>query len=181
MNEPKTLSDMLALGESTFAAALADRQHPARYVTFCTVTPDGPAARTVMLRAWDAGVALVQTDGASHKVAELAADPRVALVMWDPGTDVQLRLNGRARVDTGATEDWARMPAPARLNYGGAPTPGTMMATAEEYVPGSDAARFVVVACEIARWEVLHLGANMHRRALFARDGGTWQGQWIAP
>ena len=181
MNDPKDLADMRALGEAVLAAALADRRHPARYVTFCTVTEAGPAARTVMLRGWDGRNLSVQTDGASAKVGEIAADPRVALVIWDASTDVQLRFSARAQIDVGASEDWDRMPPPARLNYGGAPAPGTPMGAAEDYVPGTDPSRFVIVSCAAQSWEVLHLGRHMHRRALFEWRGSDWAGTWIAP
>lgn len=77
--------------------ASADRRHPARAVQLATRGADGaPRLRSVILRGADAAArrARFHTDRRSAKVAEIAADPRVALLLWDPRSRVQLRLAG---------------------------------------------------------------------------------------
>jgi pyridoxine/pyridoxamine 5'-phosphate oxidase len=46
----------------------------------------------------DAGTVAFATDARSAKVAEIGAQPWVALTFWDDGTGVQVRLQGRATV-----------------------------------------------------------------------------------
>ena len=182
MTNPRTLDDMLAFGEAVIARALTHRADPARYITFCTISANGPEARTVMLRRWADGVAVVQTDAASAKIAELETDNRAALLLWSAADDLQIRLRTRVTVQVGDAASWAKMPAPARLNYGGTPAPATPMTSAESYVPGTDPNRLAILRCAAYEMEILHLGAHMHRRTLFMRaEGGAWAGHWIAP
>lgn len=181
MTDPETLDDMLSMVEGTIGAALSQRNHPARNISFCTMTPNGPQARIVVLRGWKDAVALVQTDAASQKVNELRADNRAALLIWSPRLNLQVRLRCLVEMDIGDRDKWAAVPPPARLNYGGTPHPGAPMATAEEYVPGTDPARLAVLSCQAQEMEVLHLGQNMHRRARFNWTEAVWKGGWVAP
>ncbi len=87
------------------ACGVADADAPARHPVLATIgLGGGPEARTVVLRAADRGAGTVQvhTDTASTKVAELAANPLVALHVWDAGPHLQIRLRGAARIATGA-------------------------------------------------------------------------------
>ncbi|WP_373354943.1 pyridoxamine 5'-phosphate oxidase family protein [Pseudoroseicyclus sp. CXY001] len=120
--------------------------------------------------------AVVHTDAATAKVAELKADPRAALLIWDEAAALQLRLTGRARVETGASAaDWA---AARQENYGKQPAPGMVIAEggAWELRPAPEA--FATVTLDVAALEVLHLGAA-HRRARFEAPG--WGGAWLVP
>ncbi|MET0447269.1 MAG: pyridoxamine 5'-phosphate oxidase family protein [Aeromicrobium sp.] len=70
-----------------------------------TVDADGaPDARTVLLSGWDEEGFLLHTDSRSRKVAQLAADARVALVILHPSGSRQLVVRGRA-VPTSAAVD----------------------------------------------------------------------------
>ena len=63
----------------------------------CTVDPLGrPDARTVLLSGWDAEGFVFHTDSASRKVADIGANPAVALVLLWPGVTRQLTVQGRA-------------------------------------------------------------------------------------
>ena len=161
-----------------------DRRAAARHPTLATVAPDGaPQLRTVVLRAADRAQAqlTVHTDLRSGKVDDLRAEPRAALHVWDRGAHLQLRLSARATILTGSAvaDLWARLPDPARLAYGGTPSPGHALPDALAYDKTPDPAAFAVLQLDVEAMDILHLG-RLHRRAVFARADG-WAGQWCAP
>jgi pyridoxamine 5'-phosphate oxidase len=64
-------------------------------MTVATVTKDGlPAARTMLLSAWDEDGFYLHTDAHSRKVAELTAHPVAALVFYLPAVARQLVAHG---------------------------------------------------------------------------------------
>lgn len=64
-------------------------------MTLATATPDGrPSARMVLLKGADAGGLVFFTDSRSRKGAELAANPRAALVFWWAELERQVRIFG---------------------------------------------------------------------------------------
>ena len=84
---------------------LERRAGPREYVTLASVDLNGaPQQRTVALRAAEQSTAslMIYTDLASHKVAEIRAEPRVSVLSWHPEVQVQLRLNGHAKIESGA-------------------------------------------------------------------------------
>lgn len=167
------------------ARGVADRRSPARHPTLATVARDGGAeARTMILRGADRATASLEihTDLEAEKVAEIRAAPRVALHVWDPRADFQLRLRGRAEIDTGeaARAAWERVPEAARTNYGGTPPPGTPIVDPTAHRIAADPGRFAILRCRLDEIETLHLGEDRHRRARFrAADG--WRGTWLVP
>jgi len=162
---------------------VADRRAAARHPVLATTgTAGGAEARVVVLRAADraAGRLQVHTDAASAKVAELAAEPRASLLVWDARARLQVRLRVRVAVRPGSAVEWARVPEGARRAYGGHPAPGTQLAGPEGHDPAPDPARFTVLEAEIAEIEVLRLADERHLRARFRRAEG-WRGAWLAP
>jgi pyridoxamine 5'-phosphate oxidase len=100
---------------------VADRRHPARHPTLATLGPEGPEARTLVLRAADRNAARLElhTDMASPKVAQIGEDPRVALHFWIPKDRLQIRMRATAVVRPGDPALFASLPLEARRNYGG--------------------------------------------------------------
>lgn len=178
----ETLEGVHAHVWARLAAGVADRTAPAREVVLATTSPTGwPEARTVVLRGAAAGVLEVHTDLHSAKVASLRADPRAALHVWDAGAALQIRIEARVSIHSGAevADTWARVPDPSRQSYGVTPPPGQPIADALAYVKKPDAATFAVLRCAVEAIDAVHLGSQ-HRRARFERLGG-WAGQWLAP
>ncbi|HEX3235659.1 MAG TPA: pyridoxamine 5'-phosphate oxidase [Gemmatimonadales bacterium] len=65
-------------------------------MTLATATPDGaPSARIVLLKAFDERGFVFFTDYRSRKGAELAANPRAALVFYWGELERQVRITGR--------------------------------------------------------------------------------------
>lgn len=154
---------------------VADRKHPARHPTLATMGPEGPEARTLVLRGADreAGLLEMHTDLASPKVAQIRAEPRVAVHVWVPKDRLQIRMTARAEVSPGDRDLFERLPEAAQANYGGAVPGGT---------PGdegqSDPARFGVIRLHLTRIDALILD-EPHRRAVF--EGPDWRGRPVAP
>ena len=164
---------------------VAEPTSPARHPVLATEgTTGGGEARLVVLRAASREDALleVHTDTASAKVGELAREPRATLLIWDSTSRIQLRLRARAEIrkGQGAAVVWSRIPARSRAVYGGTPMPGKAIAAPEDFVGHADPARFAVVTAHIHEIDALHLGEDMHRRAIF-RAEDNWHGQWVAP
>ncbi len=89
----ETVADPAALAASWLPPLGAE---PLR-MTLSTIDEDGfPRARTVLLSEFDGERVYFHTDAASRKVADLAANPRVALtVLWPDGSR-QLVVQGTA-------------------------------------------------------------------------------------
>ncbi len=181
----KTLPGFLDRAWAEMDRGVADAQSPMRYVVLSTKGLEGgPEARMVALRGADrtAGTVQVHTDIGSVKVAELRADPRAALHLWDPEAQLQLRLRGKVTISTGAdvTETWAKVPPLSRLSYGVTPAPGTPIPASDAYDRAPDAEQFAVHTMHIAEIDIVHLAADYHRRGLYTRSDG-WHGVWRAP
>ncbi|WP_409331307.1 pyridoxamine 5'-phosphate oxidase family protein [Trujillonella humicola] len=94
-------ADPLALARAWLPAD-DDPERPR--VTLATIGADGyPAARTVLLSAFDGSGFAFHTHRDSRKVAELAAEPRAALVVLWPDLGRQLVVRGDV-VDDGAEQ-----------------------------------------------------------------------------
>ncbi|RVV99569.1 pyridoxamine 5'-phosphate oxidase [Mesobaculum littorinae] len=162
----------------------ADPHAPAHLLTLATNGAGFPEARMVALRGADraAGVIEIETDAATAKVAQLLADPRATALAWDPARSVQLRLRLRVTVVTGPDlhARWEAMPAHRRLNYGGAPPPGTPLPEPEAYAKHPERARLALLRGQVEELELLDLSGEMHLRALWRAEDG-FAGGWIAP
>lgn len=174
-----TLTGLLETVWQHLSRGKADRHHPARHPTLATLGPDGPDLRTLVLRGVDRtkGILELHTDAASPKVAQITADPRVALHVWLPKPRLQIRARARATLVPGDAETFANLPPGAQANYGGLP-PGTPVSDTPDTGSG-DPARFTRMLCELTEIDALVL-ADPHRRARYRADA-NWQGRWITP
>jgi pyridoxamine 5'-phosphate oxidase len=85
-------------------------------MTLATATPDGrPSARMVLLRGFDERGFCFYTNYESRKAAELAANPRAALVLWWDALERQVRIEGRVEPTSRAeSEAYFASPPPRR-------------------------------------------------------------------
>jgi hypothetical protein len=187
---PATLDDTLAWALALVARGVADRRHPFHTPALATIGLDGaPQSRTVVLRGLDPAARRLRlhTDARAGKVAELAAEPRAALLFYDAGAQLQLRLSGRAtlhRDDAVAGEAWAASRHFSRMCYAIQPAPGQPVPAPPAAPLDSAAGRphFCVVILHLDRLESLHLAASGHRRARFDWDAaGTLAATWLVP
>ncbi|MCU0754533.1 MAG: pyridoxamine 5'-phosphate oxidase family protein [Xanthomonadales bacterium] len=183
---PLTPSAWLGAVFRHLAHAVANPEDPLRTPALVTVGADGaPAARHVVLREVVAVNAklTVWTDARSPKCREIAAQPRVAWLFWDPGRRLQLRLCGRAEVLTEGARvqgTWAGISSTRRREYLANVAPGALLAAAEGDRPAAPA--FAMIDSWLDAADLLQLDRRGHRRARLQRapDGG-WQGDWVEP
>jgi pyridoxamine 5'-phosphate oxidase len=150
--------------------ASRDRRAAWRTPVLATVGADGaPKARVLVLRRVDpaAGLLWLHSDKRSAKVAELAAEPRLALTFYDDRRALQLRLEGTGRVEVdpvALAEAWGHVPAAARRNYATALPPGSVAGTGSDDLAGDGTANFSMIEIAATRLEWLWLGPDLHRR-----------------
>lgn len=178
------LDTLLDTAWARLVRGVRDKRAPARHVTLATLGMGGwPQARTVVLRGADKAAARleVHTDLRSTKAAELQADTRATLHVWDPRVHLQIRAEVRADLLSGSQvlERWGRVPEGSRMAYGSTPAPGQPIAEALNYSKNPTAQDFAVVIFLVQAFDLVHLGRD-HRRARFERADG-WAGAWLAP
>ena len=173
---------------------VTDRHSPCHTPSLCTLDADGlPAVRTVVLRAAQREERLLRfhTDLRSHKVAEIAAQPTVALHAYHSGRKIQLRLIGLAAVhqrDEVARDAWQASRSFSRLCYGVEPGPGAAIEAPWDWRQGEDGSveaesfrHFGAVLVKVQSLEWLYLAARGHRRALYDWRGGSFTQTWLVP
>lgn len=175
------LAATLAAVWDTLDAGTRDRDAPARHIVLATTGSHGPEARLLVLRAADrtAGTLTLWTDSATRKTSELTGDPRAALLVWDPGARLQIRLRATIALRAGTAAEWSALPDAARALYGGTPAPGRPIPSPDAHVTAADPARLAVLTARVREIETLRL-ADPHERALFTREDG-FAGSWRAP
>ena len=190
---PAHADDLAAVRAEAFALlarGVADRRSPFHTPTLASIGADGaPRARTLVLRGFDAARREIRlhSDRRSDKLAELSRDPRCALHLYDAGAQVQIRLEGAARLhldDAVADAAWEASRPFSRLCYAITPAPGTPVPapppTPREQADGR--AHFGVIMLGFHSLEWLWLAAEGHRRARFAWDAaGAMEATWLVP
>lgn len=184
------LAELRAEAFRLLARGVADRRSAFHTPTLATVGLDGaPRARTLVLRGFEAASRTLRlhTDARSAKPAELAREPRCALHVYDPAAQVQVRLEGLARLhrdDAVAEAAWAASRPMSRMCYAIEPGPGTPVAAPlpAPRDPAAGRAHFAVILLRFHRLEWLWLAAEGHRRARIAWDAaGVEEATWLSP
>ena len=173
---------------------VTDRHSPCHTPSLGTLDAEGlPTVRTVVLRAVEQEARLLRfhTDLRSHKVAEIAAQPMVALHAYHPDRKIQLRLTGPALVHHGdevARDAWQASRSFSRLCYGVEPGPGAVIEAPWDWCQGEDGSveaesfqNFGAVLVKVESLEWLYLAARGHRRALFDWRSGALSQSWLVP
>lgn len=160
-----------------------DPTAPSRLISLATTgRDDAPRSRMVVLRGVDRArhELRVYSDSRASKCAELARTPAAALLVWDPAQSLQLRLCARCELRDGTEVEWDAMPPSGRALYGGQPSPGAPLPDPQSFHPSPSRAQFMVLTFAVQSLDVLYLGRDDHRRALYEQHAG-WAGRWIAP
>jgi len=173
---------------------IRDRNVMFHLAKIATVTLDGrPTQRTVVLRDADAESRQLRfhTDQRSTKVREIANNPAVSVLFYDPETQVQIRIDGDATVHAGdavAEAAWAETRHFSKACYLAPNAPGTPVSeppVAPSYDADEDQIayeNFCAVVISVSRLEWMHLAVQGHKRAQFNWDNaGRLEMSWISP
>ena len=186
------IDEVLVSAWRLLARGTADWREGFHTISAATIGLDGrPRNRTVVLRGVDSLTRTLRfhCDRRTGKCAELSADPRIALLGYDPHTGVQLRVEGMATLHTDdavAEEAWSRSLPSNRINYGSVPAPGEIIRTGGDYAlsaAGEEGGRseFCAILVRMESLEFLHLAREGHRRARFRWDGARIEATWLVP
>lgn len=193
-SSPHSRTDLQALPATCWqelAAATEDPAHPWRTPAVATLSGQGAAVRTVVLRETraDHRVLSLHTDARSAKAGELAQAPRLSWLFWNAATREQLRCRGKVTLhqdDEVARAHWEPLTSASRSNYLNVDAPGTtisdpQVATARRDDEATAFSRFLVVCCVVDHMDWLRLDRAGHLRARLDWTGDDWNAAWIAP
>ncbi|WP_209330069.1 pyridoxamine 5'-phosphate oxidase family protein [Lunatimonas salinarum] len=180
-----SLDDVFQRVKGELREGALDANHPFR---FFPLTTYGSESRYVVLRKFSENfIFSFFTDSRSSKVGQLMAKSQVALLFYDPGKRVQVRVKGKATVhhqdDTSALF-WESIPREARKAYGPLIHPGHRIGHPSEahiWPESIDDRFFTVVEVFADKLDVMQLSGFDHIRAGFEREGGDWRSYWLAP
>lgn len=175
------LEDLEAAVWHELQQAASEPAHAWRRCVVATTGPDGPEARTMVLRECDPaeGRLVLYTDARSPKRAQLAADPRAQIVCWSPALGWQVRLRVTLSVETeglGVSTRWARVRfSPAAQDYLSHLPPGAPLADGPALHANAVAHHcFAVITAQVHGIDWLALHPNGHRRARLGPGGRAW-------
>jgi pyridoxamine 5'-phosphate oxidase len=179
-----------------------NRRSPAHTAVVATLGADGePSQRVMILRHVDMQVRKLRfhTDSRSTKVASLERSSAASVLVYDPDTKIQLRLRGRACIETDSAEveaAWEASTVFARRCYMAEAGPGDVSlhptSGLPEWIEGKQPdgeqiaparPNFALLLLEFDRLEWLYLANQGHRRASWHWDEAheKWQGNWLIP
>jgi pyridoxamine 5'-phosphate oxidase len=165
-------------------------------MTLATVDAAGrPSARIVLLKAVDSRGFVFHTNYDSRKGRELAANPRVALLLFWVELERQVRIEGtaeRARADE-SDEYFAQRPRASQLSAWASPqsAPITDRAWLDTALAGVGA-RFAGEVPRPPNWGGVRVvpdrlefwqgrASRLHDRLVWSRAGGAWTIERLAP
>jgi pyridoxamine 5'-phosphate oxidase len=166
-----------------------DGSHPFHYgVVASRDKHNGIGLRTLVLRrAVNEFDLYFYTDVRTPKVVQIRADPKLALLFYDPGEKVQIRANGHAVLhyrNELARENRESLAQTGWQSYCSVLTPGVQIQQPEEAFHWHDPQRtdnFAVVEVSLTRLEILQLSQAGHFRAQFNKCGDSWLSTWLVP
>ena len=168
---------------SALERSLHDRGSELRNVQLATLTPEGrPGLRTLVLRGFERfpGCAEMHTDARAAKARDIARTPSVTLLAWSAADQLQIRLDGEARLhrdDELARSRWDALSPNARNSYGLRSEPGAPIADPDEQShlpPDQQFGQFAVILVSLTCLDVLRLGpegSQTRARGRFAASG----------
>tara|TARA_R110002110_G_scaffold79145_11_gene207076 strand:- start:8910 stop:9569 length:660 start_codon:yes stop_codon:yes gene_type:complete len=192
-----TLNDMAALALALPAEGVENPASPLRKPVLASLSAlGGPAVRTVILRSLDHAARRLGffTDARSAKAAEIARDPRVCVLFYDPRMDIQVRLSGNAEVHVASPSAWQSAPPSSRRAYLVTAPPGTVLGAPASGLPaGLDGtlpslemleegrANFALIDVTFHEADIVVLSRTGHRRARIRWQTEGVRMAWLVP
>lgn len=182
-----------ALGESIswLRRAAADKNHKMKQFVFSTVDQELalPSSRMVILRDVLPDLTIrFYTDLRSRKTRELESGSDAALLFWDPGKSLQIRLSAKVQLLNGEEllELWSRVQGRSRRDYNTLLPPGSPIdqpAEAMNWQGPLNSDHFGVVDSQPFSIDLLQLRREGHLALRFQRKSADdeWKGGWVVP
>jgi pyridoxamine 5'-phosphate oxidase len=190
--------DPIAMFEQWLGEAITAGLHEPNAMVVATATPDGrPSSRMVLLKGVDADGFVFFTNQASRKGAELAANPRCALLFpWHP-LERQVRIDGVAEVlgqqrveayfrsrprgaRLGAWASQQSRPVASRAELAASYARAQERFADDEEVPVPPAwGGYRVIPEAVEFWQ--GRPGRMHDRLVYRRAGDDWAVERLAP
>ena len=165
-------------------------------VALATATPDGaPSVRMVLLKGADEQGLTFFSNYESRKGAELALNPRAALLAYWPAAGRQVRVEGEVtRIDPAESDAYfATRPVGSRLSSAASPQSSVVFDRAQlerrvddlRDLHGTDVPRpntwggYVLAPATWEFWQ--HREDRLHDRLRYRRDGTSWLVERLAP
>ena len=196
LDEAHAGADPIAQFSLWWDEAAAAQVREANAMTLATADAGGkPAARTVLLKGFDAAGFVFFTNYESRKGAELAANARAALLFFWPELERQVRIDGAVeRVSEAESDEYFRSrPLASRIGAWASPQSQTIPSkawliarVAEMALRHAAAPRrpphwggYRVVPNAIEFWQ--GRPSRLHDRLLYTRRDTAWSRQRLAP
>ncbi len=175
---------------SALERALHERGSELRNVQLATLSADGrPGLRTLVLRGFERspGRAEMHTDARAAKARDIAHARQVTLLAWSSADQLQIRLEGEARLhrdDEVARSRWEGLSPNARNSYGLRAVPGTPIVDPDDQShlpPDQQFLQFGVILVSLTDLDVLRLepeGSQTRASGRFTASGidAHWSG-----
>jgi pyridoxamine 5'-phosphate oxidase len=190
-------ADPVAQFDRWFREAQGDGEiYEPNAVALATVGPDGrPSLRMVLLKGFDAAGFVFYTNLESRKAAELAANPRAALLFWWDRLHRQVRIEGEVGLVSEAEADAYFATRPYGSRIGAAASPQSRVIPGREPLETKVRELEALHPAEVPRpphWGGYSLRpdsfefwqgrrSRLHDRLRYAREAEGWRIERLAP
>lgn len=160
--------------------AASEKKSPWRWPVLATQGGAYPGARMLVVRAFRRNALEIElhTDARSAKLDELRTSRACALLFFDKGSMVQMRVDGRARILEGDARDaaFSRAPEGSMDDYRGR-APGDDPDAPGSTQSGDAAANFAAISVRLERADLLVIARDGHERRFvdFTADPPRWR------
>jgi pyridoxamine 5'-phosphate oxidase len=196
LDEERSAADAIAQFSRWWDEAVAAQVREANAMTLATSDEQGrPAARTVLLKGFDARGFVFFTNYDSRKGRELAANPRAALLFFWPELERQIRVDGTVERTSGAESDEYFKTRPLASRIGAWASPQSTVIASKAWLlaraaemglrHGLAPARppfwggYRVIAEAVEFWQ--GRPSRLHDRLLYTRSATGWDRVRLAP
>ena len=159
------------------------KNHPFRYFTLSTVSPEGlPEARIVVLRHFDAVnyQFKVYTDARTPKIAALEKNNKAELLFYDHRKLMQIRVQAECVEQQADALLFSQQHEGAQKDYTTAVPPGTPLKGMDQ-LDYTTENHFTVLTFKAQQIDYLRLKRPNHQRAVYTRTEEQWNGSFVSP